>query len=185
MCITRNISKLLTLLGLCIFTTSVFAQTTTSVSVITQKTKVVKKPLASVASKTVLPIITDNIFSFVIEDDIMKYDGNGGNDNSEKADCLNNNQSEAEQTANTKILELEKNINIFPLPARDYFNISIEDNSIENFALINSNGQVVLNQINSDRQDIIRIETEQLAKGIYFVVLNTSNGRISKSILIQ
>lgn len=185
---TINTNRLLALLGFCILTTSVFAQTTTSARVITPKTKVVETPLISVVTQKNSPIITDNLVNFVIEDDIMKEgesDNDGSQENFNTSNSSGDASTEAGQLAAVKALELEENINIFPLPAIGYFNVSIQDNSIDNIMLINGSGQVVFRQINPNQENTIRVETNQLAKGIYFVVLNTSNGRISKSILVQ
>lgn len=190
MTINTNTNRLLPLLGFCILTSSVFAQTTTSTRVITPKTKTVTTHLTSVVSKAAPPIIvTDKLISFVIEDDIMKQD----EEEDSKKESLakkqysgnNNSGTESEQVTKVKELELEKNINIFPLPAKDYFNVSIENNLIDNIMLVSGNGQIIFNQINASHESIIRVETSNMAKGIYFVILNTSNGRISKSILIQ
>lgn len=185
---TINTNRLLSLLGFCILTTSVFAQTTTSASVITPKTKVVETPLIPVVTQKTSPIITDNLVNFVIEDDIMKEgesDNDASHENFNTSNSSGNASTEAGQLAAVKALQLEKNINIFPLPATNYFNVSIEDNSIDNIMLVNGSGQVVFRQVNPNQENTIRVETNQLAKGIYFVVLNTSNGRISKSILVQ
>ena len=77
--------------------------------------------------------------------------------------------------------QMEDGISIYPIPFSDEFVIEIEGNHKKlNFEILNSLGQVVLN---GNVVDKTRVQTSQLAPGVYFVKLEKDNSFIVKKLI--
>ena len=72
--------------------------------------------------------------------------------------------------------------NIFPNPSNGF--ISVEAKEMEQIEIINISGNIV-KSINVNNSDIQNIDISNQAKGIYFVKVITTNGSISKKIIIE
>lgn len=139
----------------------------------------------------------DIILDFVIEDDIMKEDDDESESNVEeevhingletsKTKNKNSSNSSVEGIVTSSLDELAvQKVNIFPMPATSYFNIQVENNTIENYKLLNAAGQIIRIQQLNGNSTIVKVETTSLAKGVYYIVLNTNSKPISRSIIIQ
>lgn len=80
-------------------------------------------------------------------------------------------------SSNKFVLE---NFNIYPNPASDILNISLESNLVFEKAVIYSNlGQIV----KEANQEVINVS--MLAKGIYFVEVTTNQGKATKKVIIK
>lgn len=77
--------------------------------------------------------------------------------------------------------EVFENATLYPNPAKEYVTITLGDTNydIDSYILYNSLGQIMDKQNNIDNAEL-NIETENLAKGLYFVVI--SNGSSTKTL---
>ncbi len=99
----------------------------------------------------------------------------------ESVDFDGRKQYSTTQQINTK--PQTPNIAVFPNPAKDYLNISSQEN-IKEIKIINQIGQVLEYQTPNSKQ--ITINTKQLIKGVYIVQCITNKGEIStQKLLIQ
>jgi hypothetical protein len=82
-----------------------------------------------------------------------------------------------------------ENLNVYPNPASDVAHVrfSLKDASTVSFSVVDMLGRVVISneaeQMNSGAQQI-NFSTESLASGVYNVVINTENGKVSQRLSI-
>jgi len=139
----------------------------------------------------------DILIDFVIEDDIMKDDDDASsngilaenhlNDLNAGNNTKNNNDASPYEGVMTNTIDnsATESVKIFPMPAISYFNIQLENSNINNYKLINAAGQVIENKLLNGNSTTVEVKTTNLAKGMYFIVINTNSTPISKSIIIQ
>jgi aminopeptidase YwaD len=79
------------------------------------------------------------------------------------------------------------NVNFYPNPTKDSLNISLGslEESDYTFSLVDVNGKEVLNVPIKNAKLIESISMTTLAKGIYLGVLQTSNKRVAKKVVIE
>jgi len=87
------------------------------------------------------------------------------------------------------IISLEDNdiINIFPNPAEDKFYIQLKtrEKTIEMMRLIEATGGQVYMQKNVDGKGTLTIDTENYARGIYYLILQVGDKYYQKKIVLQ
>ena len=80
-------------------------------------------------------------------------------------------------------------LNFFPNPANDQINVSLDLIQSENirFEIVNSLGQVVLaeNRDLAAGASTIRLNTENLSEGVYFLTVTAGNARAVEKVVIQ
>jgi hypothetical protein len=76
------------------------------------------------------------------------------------------------------------NTNVFPNPTNGVLNISNKENEGLNITLLNAQGVVIL-QTTVNAFDATRFDTKDLAKGIYFLQLNTSNVASTQRVIFE
>ncbi len=71
-----------------------------------------------------------------------------------------------------------KGINIFPIPARDYLNVSVSGATVDlNIKLINQLGQVLqVTQVKAGASTIVTLDTHTLAQGTYLLQVSGADG---------
>lgn len=75
-------------------------------------------------------------------------------------------------------------LNIFPNPASNYLNVSLNSN-IQRLSIYNSIGQVVLNQVNIN-ESFLNINVDSFSKGIYVVEVLDEKGNLkSKKLIVE
>lgn len=75
-------------------------------------------------------------------------------------------------------------INIYPNPTSNEIHIDNTLNSINSFRIIDNLGNTYFNSQKNITEDI-KLDISKLNNGVYFIVLNTKNGILSKKIIIQ
>ncbi|MFY0671912.1 MAG: T9SS type A sorting domain-containing protein [Bacteroidia bacterium] len=80
------------------------------------------------------------------------------------------------------ISELDKSISVFPNPFNDEIQIN-SDRVIETVKVFNANGQLV--SYKTPNKNLVSIDLETQAKGMYFIRIYTEKGTFSKRILKQ
>jgi hypothetical protein len=76
------------------------------------------------------------------------------------------------------------NTNVFPNPTNGVLNISNKENEGLNITLLNAQGAVIL-QTTVNAFDATRFDTKDLAKGIYFLQLSTSNVASTQRVIFE
>jgi len=78
-------------------------------------------------------------------------------------------------------------IDVYPNPAVDYIKVRLNkfSDEITNYQLVSVNGNVILNASNLKRKNVLHIQLKEMVPGKYFLILNSENKRIVKSIIIQ
>ncbi len=103
--------------------------------------------------------------------------------NTSDKNILNVAKSNTNKTSSTGFKTLEElGIKVYPNPANDYVNIDLLNNEKTKVTIINTLGGVVFNK------EIVASEKIDLTiynKGIYFLNLENSNGKIVKKIIIK
>ncbi|MEN0045454.1 MAG: T9SS type A sorting domain-containing protein [Bacteroidota bacterium] len=90
--------------------------------------------------------------------------------------------SVSNEVVSTKTELWENTVTLFPNPSKGYINISFSDDLIINsYGIIDIEGQILEQKDSRDYS----IQVKNLPDGLYFVVLNTSNGRIMKKLVKQ
>jgi hypothetical protein len=84
----------------------------------------------------------------------------------------------------------ENNINegvtIMPNPATDYIDVVIEGtNTINSIQLVSADGRIVEVSTSTLNANTTRVDVSTSAKGTYFIQLSTSNGQITKKVILQ
>lgn len=72
-------------------------------------------------------------------------------------------------------------ITIFPNPATDFINVKLNDLTISNVSLLNSNGETIKEIYLS--QDLIRISLEDYSKGVYYLFYTSKGQEFIKKII--
>jgi hypothetical protein len=76
------------------------------------------------------------------------------------------------------------NTNVYPNPTNGVLNISNKENEGLNITLLNAQGAVIL-QTTVNAFDATRFDTKDLAKGIYFLQLSTSNATSTQRVIFE
>ncbi|MBL4655220.1 MAG: T9SS type A sorting domain-containing protein, partial [Bacteroidia bacterium] len=87
------------------------------------------------------------------------------------------------RTGSTKIAQLNKNnleVKIYPKPAQDFVTINCNRSTITTIRVLNALGVEVCN-IDVNEQKITTISVRNWSNGIYFMVVNNSEGRLAVS----
>jgi hypothetical protein len=81
------------------------------------------------------------------------------------------------------------NLDIFPNPSRDIFNISFTSEDVQNLKvrILNVVGEVIVSE---ELEQFVGEYTKQInlsdnAKGIYFLEITTNNGMVNKKLILQ
>jgi hypothetical protein len=75
-----------------------------------------------------------------------------------------------------------ENFNVYPIPATDFLTVEAENNELTILNLVDLNGKLILNkQFNTSTN----LDLSYLAKGIYYLNLNTDEGKLTKKIVIE
>lgn len=75
---------------------------------------------------------------------------------------------------------LHNSVTLYPNPVTDYLTVAVKNNRVENISLINVNGQIVLRNISASAS----IDVSNVPGGIYFARIETSNGTITKKVVL-
>jgi hypothetical protein len=73
---------------------------------------------------------------------------------------------------------------VYPNPTNGVLNISNKENEGLNITLLNAQGAVIL-QTTVNAFDATRFDTKDLAKGIYFLQLSTSNATSTQRVIFE
>lgn len=89
-------------------------------------------------------------------------------------------------TSSTEDIDNSNLISVFPNPAKDFVNISIDTKlgSTYNLEIFDINGKLVLDQKNIKVSGPYSIETKKMVSGTYFVVIGVNNNTYQKQIAI-
>jgi hypothetical protein len=91
-------------------------------------------------------------------------------------------------TATTYILP-ESSVKIFPNPASDYLNISVNLENLNEYLdimLTDMNGRIVIQDYQSNIwQQSFNYNIKSLSSGIYFLIIKTEKGQLTKKIIIE
>ncbi|QBZ98282.1 M28 family peptidase [Flavobacterium sangjuense] len=81
----------------------------------------------------------------------------------------------------------ENQVSFFPSPAKDVLNINIGSiiDTDYSFSLIDLQGKIVINKHVENAHLIETVSLDGLSKGMYLAVLQTSNKRIAKKIIVE
>lgn len=82
------------------------------------------------------------------------------------------------------LAELEQELELYPNPAKDYFDVITNEEQIEfQLRLVNNVGQVILERTLHHPQT--RISTGDLPSGVYHVDIQTPHGKLNRKVIIQ
>jgi len=84
-------------------------------------------------------------------------------------ECLNVGIAESASTENLKL---------YPNPTNDFSVLEFENNDVRNISIVNTLGSIVRTYSNIN-ENSLRIEKNELKKGIYFITIRTSENNIS------
>ena len=82
------------------------------------------------------------------------------------------------------IEQLNSNFSVFPIPAKNEIYAQINGLNITDYFLLNSLGQIVLKEINTNLS-LIKINTSHLSKGTYLLKVNSEKGSVEKTVIIE
>jgi uncharacterized repeat protein (TIGR01451 family) len=74
-------------------------------------------------------------------------------------------------------------MSIYPNPTKEILNLNFENNEAKNITLLSINGQTLFETICNSKTDMIK--TEKIPNGIYILKVATSNGVVSKRVVIN
>ena len=81
------------------------------------------------------------------------------------------------------------NLDVYPNPSRDIFNISFTSEEVQDFTLrvVNLLGEwIVMEEIQQfDGEYVKKINLNQYKKGVYLLEIITNNGTINKKLILQ
>jgi hypothetical protein len=80
--------------------------------------------------------------------------------------------------------EIKDNIHLYPNPFHNNLIIETESVKIDKIQVFNQVGQQVLQQAFTTNTDNIKLDTEHLSEGFYFIKCSTENGVVSKKVAI-
>ena len=82
----------------------------------------------------------------------------------------------------TTISEINKHLTIYPIPAKDFLTIN-SSNLIKKIEIIDVAGKSILSQ-NANSENV-RVNIQDLRKGVYFIRIQTTNKTITEKIIIE
>ena len=85
-------------------------------------------------------------------------------------------------TTITTISEINKDITIYPIPANDFLTIN-SSNLINKIEIIDISGKVILSQ--NTNSENVRLNTQNLTNGVYFIKIQTTDKIITEKIIIE
>lgn len=93
----------------------------------------------------------------------------------------------ASTTLETYDLSNDFNVSFYPSPAKDFLNINIGNlsDNYYTFKLVDLQGKSVINEQVDNAQLIETISLSGLPKGVYLAVLETTNNKITKKIIVE
>jgi len=74
------------------------------------------------------------------------------------------------------------NINIYPIPATKILTVATQNNELTILNLVDVNGKLILKK---EFMQSTNLDVSQIAKGIYYLNLSTSEGKLTKKIVIE
>jgi hypothetical protein len=74
------------------------------------------------------------------------------------------------------------NINIYPIPATKILTVATQNNELTILNLVDVNGKLILKK---EFTQSTNLDVSQIAKGIYYLNLSTSEGKLTKKIVIE
>ena len=74
------------------------------------------------------------------------------------------------------------NINIYPIPATKILTVATQNNELTILNLVDVNGKLILKK---EFMQSTNLDVSQIAKGIYYLNLSTSEGKLAKKIVIE
>lgn len=82
--------------------------------------------------------------------------------------------------------EFANNIKIYPNPAKDFVTVNINefDGELSEINLINVQGQIIYTLNKKNQSKIFDLKTNSFSEGIYMLQLHTSNGILTKKLII-
>lgn len=103
-----------------------------------------------------------------------------------------NTQAKTKASSEAKELDIktqgiDNQINIFPNPTEDKFLIAHKGFVINDFSMVNSQGQVVLskNQIIALNEDYEEVDVENLPKGIYIIKMKIGGEQVFRTVIVK
>jgi hypothetical protein len=97
-------------------------------------------------------------------------------------------EMEVNRTKNTGVNDVNLNsVNVYPNPAKDVVMIDVADYaaSITGVSLYNIQGQEVYGVRNYNGDKLLKIDVNELAEGFYFLHIHSTQGTLTKKILIK
>lgn len=79
---------------------------------------------------------------------------------------------------------LERNVSIFPIPAKDEVYIQVNGTTIQKIELTDLSGKVVFSR-NYQAANVVELKNENLAKGTYLVNISTPYGTVARRIILE
>ncbi len=116
------------------------------------------------------PIIVDKDFTLKI---MAEADGMIESDIAEYQYVVN--------TSGIGNIQIDKDLNIYPLPLGEYLNISNGDNSIDSVSLFNLSGNLMLHSEKSEKR--VSLKVGSLTPGIYILNVKTDGQSITKKVI--
>ena len=80
--------------------------------------------------------------------------------------------------------QMESNFSVFPIPAKNEIYAQINGLNIKSYRLINSSGQILVNQSNLD-SPVVKINSSTLSSGTYILRVITDKGTLEKKVIIE
>jgi len=80
--------------------------------------------------------------------------------------------------------QMESNFSVFPIPAKNEIYAQINGLNIKSYRLINSSGQILVNQSNLD-SPVVKINSSTLSSGTYILTVITDKGTLEKKVIIE
>ena len=74
------------------------------------------------------------------------------------------------------------NINIYPIPATEILTVETQNNELTILNLVDVNGKLILKK---EFRQLINLDVSQIAKGIYYLNLSTSEEELTKKIIVE
>lgn len=192
MCFNIKFNQLLSILCFCTLTISVIAQETQEEGKKIQLKKIQSTNEGTTQAELKMPGVgTGTVLQYtVIEDDIMKTGGEGGNAEEGGGTFSGVGDGKIEEiksimTGDKNLLErLSKSVQIYPVPARDFVNVATQENQIAEIRLTNSLGQTIYTE--NEPNSIIQLNISELSQGVYYILITTKDQvSVVKSIVKQ
>lgn len=91
-------------------------------------------------------------------------------------------------TPTSSIANVNQDINsliVYPNPAKDYFTLSINNNNNATINIIDYSGRIIYSTILPKNQNIIKINTNNIEKGVYIINVISGDNTFSKKLVIE